>query len=215
MFDDNAATGAAYEAAPESTDTGGLFPNTPPPDKPIPVPQAHRGRITGVTAETGKDNGGRYLQFTWKSLETAQDDNLSVFPPQEYIDNPLVDPATLSTVAPVLNRNDGSGTFEGDSPRVKYAKTVRNSKGDGTIESIVALAISQGHTSGGISTPRTFDEVAAYLNALVVGTDVIALMRAKGGDGDFADRLRTVRFGDPANIDSPKHFKNYRKLWAE
>src|SRR5438105_3299684 len=70
---------------------GNMFPDTPAPDRVVPSPQAHRGRITGVTAETTQA-GQRYLKVSWTSLETAGDDNLGIFPPQEYVDNVLVDP---------------------------------------------------------------------------------------------------------------------------
>src|SRR5271156_685775 len=67
----------------------GLFPATPPPEKPVSAPQAHRGEITGVSEETSQ-GGTRYLKFNWKSKDTAQDDALSVFPPVEYINNVLI-----------------------------------------------------------------------------------------------------------------------------
>jgi hypothetical protein len=189
-------------------ETTGLFPSSAPPEKPVPTPQAHRGTITGVTVGVSKEKGTRFLQFSYKSLDTAADDVLSVFPPQAYIDNVLIDPATLSDET-VINENTGK---PGLSERQKYARNVRNTKGDGTIESIAKLAIDQGHTTNR-PLPRTFDQLAAYLNELTTGTEVIALLRAQGGDGDFADRLRVIRFADPANRDNPKFFKGYRKLW--
>jgi hypothetical protein len=196
-----------------STTVGGLFPDTPAPEKPVPQPQAHRGRITGVTAETF-DSGARALKFSWQSLENAQDDNLTVFPPKEYCDNPQVDPATLRDDDGVTKTSpDGSRTYTTDSTRVQYAKRVRNKKGDGTIESIIALAIEQGHSVASSHVPRTFEQVAAYLNELTTGTEVIGLMQAQGGDGEYADRLRTTRFGNPINTSNPKFFRKYRKLW--
>ena len=197
-----------------STLAGGLFPDTPAPEKPVPQPQAHMGRITGVTAETF-DSGARALKFSWQSLDTAQDDNLTVFPPKEYCDNPQVDPATLSDSDGETRVGKDGNPYTTDSTRVQYAKRVRNKKGDGTIESIIALAIAQGHTVSSSTVPRTFQQVADYLNALCTGTEVIALLRAQGGDGDYADRLRTTRFGNPENAGNPKFFKNYRRLWAE
>jgi hypothetical protein len=191
-------------------EVGGLFPSTPPPERPLPEPQAHRGRITSVTVQEF-ENGGKGLKFNWKSLENAQDDSLMPFLPQEYIDNPQVDATILSEVAPTINKADGT-TFEGDSPRVKYAKSVRNSKGTGVIETIVKYAVAQGHSCVR-QQPRTFEQLAAYLNELCTGTDIVALMRAKGGDGDFSDKLRTTAFGSIENVGNTKFFKNYRRLW--
>jgi hypothetical protein len=204
--------------AAENELPGGMFPDSPAPDRVVPAPQAHRGRITGVAIENPKDGGGTpFLKISCKSLETAADDALAVFLPVEYVNNVLVDPATLSkeeTVTPNGNK--------APSPYAKYGQTVRNSgktakdgthiPGDGTLETLIRFATEQGH-SVALATPRTFEQVANYLNSLCTGTEVVALMRAKGGDGEFADRLRTIRFVDFTYADGEKSLKDYRKLW--
>lgn len=215
---------------------GGLFPSTPPPDRATPAPQAHRAQITGVTVESNKDNTATWLKVSYKSLETASDDSLTVFLPQAYIDNPTVDPATLSTLpGPV-----GQSGKAAPSDRQKYAAAVRNSGkagkagaiiahstlpsdgtalGDGTIETIARFAIEQGHTPTVTTTPRTFAQLAEYLNGLTVGTTAVALLLPQGGDGEFADRLRTKRFVSQEFAENvlktfdPVKGRGYRRLW--
>lgn len=195
-----------------------LFPDTPAPEKPAPKPQAHRARITGVTLESNAE-GTKWLKFSYQSLENGSDDALTVFPPVAYVNNPMVDPATLSTETPI-NPETGRPRM---SERQKYAQSVRNSgktktdgtkiPGDGTIETIMRFAKEQGHAVPLAQTPRTFEKVAEYLNALCTGTEVVALLRAQGGDGEFSDRLRTSRFVDFTYADQPKSLKGYVKLW--
>jgi hypothetical protein len=100
------------------------------------------------------------------------------------------------------------------SERAKYARAVRNSKGNGTIESIAKIANEQGHTVS-LPIPRTFTALAAYLNELCTGTEIVALLKADGGDGEFADRLRTTGFTSLEYAESPKALKSFRKLWQE
>ena len=197
------------EIGQDNEQPGALFPDTPAPDRPIPQPQAHRGVITSVTAEVAPNTGTQFLKFGWKSKETGNDDNLAIWLPQAYAINPMVDSATLSDEQPI--KEDGT---KGMSERAKYARAVRNSKGNGTIESIVKLAIEQGHQVS-LPQPRTFNQLASYLNALCVGTEIVATMRAEGGDGDYADRLRTSAFVGFEYASSQKALKNYRKLWQE
>lgn len=215
---------------------GGLFPDTPAPDRATPAPQAHRAQITGVTVETNKDNTATWLKVSYKSLETASDDSLTVFLPQAYIDNPTIDPSTLSTApGPV-----GASGKAAPSDRQKYAAAVRNSGkaakvgaiighstlpsdgtalGDGTIETIARFAIEQGHRPTSSTTPRTFQQLAEYLNGLTVGTTCVALLLPQGGDGEFADRLRTKRFVSQEFADNilkpfdPVKGRGYRRLW--
>src|SRR5690348_17362075 len=97
---DNGMVGQSMEEA-----IGGLFPNTPAPDRPSPAPQAHRARITGVTIENNKDQTAQWLKVSYTSLDNGQDDSLTVFLPQAYIDNPSVDPATLSTAPGAVGAN--------------------------------------------------------------------------------------------------------------
>lgn len=225
MFDETAGTQEAFDdsapvdttnaettlAAEEATEeaAGGLFPDTPAPDNPIPAPQAHRGVITGVTAETALNTGTRFLKFSYQSKETANSDNLAIWLPVAYADNPMVDAETLSDEQPI--KEDGS---KGMSERAKYARAVRNKKGTGTIQTIVKMAEDQGHTVS-LPAPRTFSQLASYLNQLCTGTEIVALLRAQGGDGEFADRLRTQNFVSQEYADNPKFLKNYRKLWQE
>lgn len=190
-------------------DAGGLFPDSPAPDRAIPQPQAHRGVITGVTAETTPNTGTQFLKFSYRSKETANDDSLAVWLPKAYALNPTLDPATLSDEQSI--KEDGT---RGMSERAKYARAVRNSKGTGTIESIAKIANEQGHTVS-LPIPRTFTQLAEYLNSLCAGTEIVALLKAEGGDGEFADRLRTQGFTSQEYADNPKFLKNYRKLWSE
>jgi len=244
-FEETAGTAEAIETSTgDSPDVGqtmgdtigSLFPDTPAPDRPVPAPQAHRARITGVTAETSKEGETRFLKVSYQSLETAADDSLMIFPPQAYVDNPLIDASALSTETPV-NPNTGRNQM---SDRQKYANSVRNSGkvakegsiighstlpsdgtalGDGTIETIARFAKEQGHTVSTATTPRTFDQLAAYLNQLVTGTEVVALLRPQGGDGEFADRLRTQRFVSQEFAENvlktynPQNGRGYRRLW--
>ena len=197
-------------AAPEE-EAGDLFPSTPPPEKAVPAPQAHRAVITGVTAETSAEKGTRYLKFSYQSKETASADALMVFLPLAFIENPQIDAATLSDEPGPISATSGR---PGPSERQKYATNVRNSKGDATIQVIKDLAVAQGH-SVSLPSPRTFEQFANYLNQLCVGTELVALLKADGGDGEFADRLKTRRFVNFEYADNAKALKGYRKLWQE
>jgi len=187
----------------------GLFPSTPAPDKPIPLPEAHRARIDGVTAETSPNTGTQYLKFSYTSLDTGIQDTLSVFPPTAYVIDPGVDGSTLSDERPV--KEDGT---LGMSERAKYARNVRNTKGDGTIQLISQFAIEQGRVWQG-GTAKTFDELAAGLNQLTSGVEVVAFRKADtGGDPQYADRLRTTRFANINTASNPKYYKPpVKRMW--
>jgi hypothetical protein len=214
----------------------GFFPSTPAPDRPAPVPQAHRATITGVSIETNKDQTAQWLKVSYQSLDNGQDDSLTVFLPQAYIDNPLVDATTLSTAPGPI----GASGKAAPSDRQKYAANVRNSGkaakegaiiahstlpstgealGDGTLETLIRFATEQGHRATTTRAPRTFVEVAEYLNGLLAGTEAVALLLPQGGDGDFADRLRTKRFVSQTFAEEilkpfdPTKGKGYRRLW--
>lgn len=217
----------------EGTETGGsadLFPDTPAPDRPVPAPQAHRVRITGVTLGAWP-SGDAYLDFHYTSMETAADDKLTVTPPKAYASNPLVDAKTLSTEE-TLSQNGKKVPSE----QAQYARSIRNSgrstkkggffpnttlfieagesvPGDGTIETIMRFAKEQGRTVNVAHVPQTIGQVVEYLNALCTGTEAVALLRAQGGDGDFADRLRTQRFVSKEYAEQEGVLKDYRRIW--
>jgi len=196
----------ATETALETGGAGGFFPNTPAPDKPSPKPQAHRATITGVTTGTSKTKGTPFLSVAFRSLDTGLEDRLDIFPPAAYVANPQVDPNTISDEPTV--KEDGT---TGMSERAKYARNVRNSKGDGTIQELVGFATEQGHTTD-LGAPTTFDEVGAYLNDVVTNTEVVVSLSADK-DGAFTDRLRARRFSNIVTASNNKYYKNVQRMW--
>jgi hypothetical protein len=244
MFDDE-ATQMQREVPEEPIEVEGhevgngeidLFPDTPAPMRAAPVPQAHRVRITGVSVESSKDTLTQWLKISYTSLDTAGDDALTVFLPQQYIDNPAVDPETLSKAPGPI----GASGRPTPSEHQKYAAAVRNhgkaakagaiiahsmnpsdgnELGDGTLETLIRFAKEQDHKVRSINVPRTFVQVAEYLNGLCTGTECVALLLPQGGDGEFSDRLRTRRFVSPAFAENvlkgydPNKGRGYRRLW--
>lgn len=207
--------------------TGGLFPSTPPPKKEAPQPDAHEGRINGVGLIEGDGANGHWtgLKISLSSVNEAFDTDLTVFLPPLYAENPQVDYTTLPTGEVVTGTNeDGTSySYEKGNQQADYAKVVRNSKGDGLIETLFGIASSQGLAQGEFAAPTSAQQLADVLNNLVVGAQVVFTRSAdkKPKNPEFADQLRVRRLlnafekDGTRTIDNPKRFKNQRKAWAK
>lgn len=207
---------------------GGLFPSTPPPKKEAPQPDAHEGRINGVGLIEGDGANGHWtaLKISLSSVNEAFDTDLTAFLPPAYAADPQVDYLTLPTGEVVTGENpDGSTyTYTKGNQQADYAKTVRNSKGDGLIETLFNIADSQGLVNGQQFAPPTSAQgLADVLNGLLVGAQVVFTRSADKNpkNPEFADQLRVRRVlnafekDGTRTVDNPKRFKNQRKAWAK
>jgi len=88
-------------------------------------------------------------------MENAQNDNLAVFLHWRTLQSHSERGFTFHGGSEVLRR---TGHLRSDSDRVKYAKTIRNSKGDGIVETIVRFAKGTGAYGYSLRTPQTFDK---------------------------------------------------------
>ena len=201
---------------------GGLFPSTPPPKKAAPQPDAHEGRVNGVTLLSGEGANGAWaaLKISLSSVNEAFDTDFTVFLPKLYAANPQVDAETLPTGEIVVDPESGRSYTKGNQ-REEYAKVVRNSAGDGVIETLFAIAASQGLVQGEFAAPTSAQGLADVLNSLTVGAKVIFTRSADKNprNPEFAGQLRVRRILNPyekdgtLTIDNPKRFKNVRKAW--
>ena len=200
-FANDEVTQQEVGSAPEFEFLGGVA----TVDKPVPVPDAHRGRITGVTSRTF-DSGATALQIGLESVDEGFAETYSLFLPNGFVENINVDPTTL----PTGELNEATGKIKGNQ-LVQYARTVRNSKGDAEIQSYLALAKEQGKAL--TSAPTDFDALVEQLNDVLGGIDVVFTRRAEGGDGPFADRLRVNRIVNINTAGNVKFHKKVRRAW--
>jgi hypothetical protein len=181
---------------------GGDVPNV---DKQVPKPDAHRGRINGVTSRTF-DSGSTALQFSLTSADEGFDETYQLFLPKAFVADITVDPATL----PTGELDETTGKVKGNQ-HAQYARSVRNNKGDAELQTYLTLAKEQGHLQ--TTKPTTFEELVSILNTVLSGVEVVFTRRAEGGDGPFADRLRVNRIVNINTAGNPKFHKKVRRAW--
>lgn len=185
-----------------------LFPDTPNVEKDKPKPDAHRGIVTSVELKRF-DSGATALLVNVQSQDEGFDDNYAIFLPKSYVENIRVNPQTLSTETPV--KEDGK---LGLSERQKYARAVRNTDGTGELQVLAALAKKQERSASG-PAPTNIEELAEWYNVLLSGME-IGFSRSVDKNPEnpaFADRLRTRRVWDIAQVGNDKFHKKTRRAW--
>lgn len=183
-----------------------LLPDTPELIIPEPEPEAHRGKITGITVET-YDTGTTGIIVSLKSTDTGLKESLKIFPPAEFVENIAVDPATLST-EPKPGKKQ--------SPRERYGSVVRNHNKDAELQKLLALASEQGRTAAG-ARPTDFGEFVAMLDQLLTDVPVIFVRRPDAkAEGSYKNKLKVTRINSFTTIDDPKkYYKKVNRMWEQ
>ena len=204
MTDEPEVTGT--EPVAEGNALEALFPDTPTIDKPVPKPDAHRGRINGVALATF-DSGATAIQIALTSIDEGFDDQHSIFLPAGFVADIKVDPNTLP-----VGEADAEGVVRGNQ-RGQYARTVRNSKGDAELQVLFNIAAKQGRTA--TTVPTNIAELTETMNQVLSGVEVVFTRAADKNPANpqYADRLRVRRIADPETASNPKYYRKLRKAW--
>jgi len=180
--------------------------STPTLKLPPATPEAHQGKIDGVTSETF-DSGAVAIQFavTSSNVPTVSD-KISLFVPKAFAEDIHIDPTTLPT-------NDENGKNQ----QQNYAIGIANTDHTATLEELRRIAYEQGRTTEGLEAPQTFDDFVSVLNHLLVGVDVVFTRRpnTKAEDPRFRNRLQGSAILNPNVVNNPKALKKYTKLWEQ
>jgi len=169
---------------------------------PADTPDKHQGQITGIEMEVF-DSGVTAIKVDVVSLNVeGVVDFARIFLPRNFVEDISVDPTTLPSE-------------QGNNQRMSYTIDISNDDGTGTLETLRAIALSEGRTLTDNTPPTTIEEYVALHAELLVGTQVV-FTRApdRTQDAPFNKRNRVNGFHNPADVvGNPKRLKRYAPMW--
>ena len=208
MYDDDVVT---MDAAAGSDDPFATSELPVPPAQ----PDAHRGRITGVTLETF-ESGSSAVKVSLQSTDVPTlETNMMVFLPRAFVEDIAVDATHLPEE-------------EGNKQQTSFRIGVANSDGTATLQELRKLCKDEqgnwlpGRTPTELGLTKATD-IASFVenhNKMLSGLDVIFYRKPDAGEGvdpRFKNQLRVRGIVAVSNADNPKFLKkgNYLKLWEQ
>lgn len=204
--------GYTMSATGQDSAVDALFPSTPTIKKEAPQPDAHRGRIDGVTSTTF-DSGATAIKIALTSLDEGFTTEHTIFVPAGFVQDIKVDPNTLPEGTTVIDEVTGKSKQKGNQQQ-QYARTIRNSAGDAEIQKLYQIGQNQGLV-GAVTPPTNFSGFVSALSQALTGAQVIFRRAAdkNAANPQFADVLRVKAILDISEVSNPKRFKGVRKAW--
>jgi hypothetical protein len=190
-----------YEDIETGTDLD--FFQTPELEVPPSQPEAHRATVTAVTSGTINDSWTKITVGLVSRDVPTVDQKFEILLPKGYTDSigsgKAFDPKTLPANA-----------------QKSYSIGVANSDKNATLQELIKLAADAGRNPVelGLSRPTDFESYAEGLGKMLVGLEVIMLLREKGGEPPFNHQLIAKRIVSADSYEkSPKLFKKYQLAW--